>query len=99
MHTNFKSWLCLTLFLPAREVNLVFVDETQLFKLIKFLIFKLRTLNGQKDSADKLLTLLNQNKSQREAEQNEQALFNKVYIKYVIMKIRHKISYHAVLNH
>ena len=42
----FYSWECLSLQLNHRDVDLVIRDENQMNKLLKFLIRKLRTIDG-----------------------------------------------------
>ena len=51
----FYSWNCLTLQLEHRDVDLVIRDEKHMRMILKFLSYKLNTINGQKGSADKLL--------------------------------------------
>ena len=109
----FYSWQCLTLVLQRREVNLVIPDKDQLEMLLKFLIHKMRTLNGSKGTANKILRLLNERaiatyKKQQQKRVisestkhwlisiNEQSLFRKVYLKYLIMRVRQKISFMAL---
>ena len=110
----FYSWQCLTLCLGHRDVDLVIPNEQDMKALLIFLIHKLRTINGKRDSAKKMLAALN-NQAYREFKQlypqatlteqaksklvtkNEHKLFRKVYMKYIIMSVRAKISYHALL--
>ena len=47
----FYAWECITLVLYHREVDLVIRDEKQMTMLIKFLIYHIKTINGQKGSA------------------------------------------------
>ena len=81
--------------------------------LLKFLIYRTRTVDGKKGTADKLLehlnnesirkykalknkTLLSDSTISKIAAKNEHSLFRKVYLKYMVMKIRQKISYIAL---
>jgi hypothetical protein len=48
----FYSWNCLTLELKHRDVDLVIKDEKDMEYLLKFLTFKLRTIDGKRGSAD-----------------------------------------------
>ena len=42
-----------------REIDLVITNERDMSKLLKFLIKKLRTIDGTKNSANKILKELN----------------------------------------
>jgi len=55
----FHSWNCLTLCLARREVDLVIRDDQDMSKVLKFLIWKMKTVDGNKDSSLKLLQALN----------------------------------------
>ena len=55
----------------CREVDLVIKDENDMEKVLKFLIYKMRTVDGKKDSSVKLLDIL-----MCEAISKEQALSN-----------------------
>lgn len=48
----FFSWECITLKLKDRDVDLVIRDDQQMNKLLKFLIHKLRTVDGTSGSAN-----------------------------------------------
>ena len=83
--------------------------------LLKFLITKMRTLDGIKGSANKILDLM-QKQGEAEFMQKsgkkfvsdsvryqikqtcEHTLFRKVYLKYLIMRVRSKISYSAYVK-
>jgi len=43
----FFAWNCITIKLNNRDVDLVIKDENQMVIFIKFLIFKMRTLDGK----------------------------------------------------
>jgi len=51
----FNSWNCITLQLPNRDIDLVIRDEKDMEKILKFLIYNLKTVDGNKDSALKLI--------------------------------------------
>ena len=51
---QFYSWECITLDLGKRSVNLVIKDEKIMSSFIKLLIYKLRTVDGNRNSAIKL---------------------------------------------
>ena len=115
LNVPFHCWECLTLNLGHRDVDLVIPNETLMNKFLFFLIFNLRTVDGQRGSANSLLEAMNEAKiakykrdnqrqvisntvqTQIEAE-NEHTLFRKVYLKYLIMRVRSKISYTALVK-
>ena len=55
----FYSWNCLTLQLPHRDVDLVIKDEQEMTYVLNFLIYRMRTIDGNKDSALGILDALN----------------------------------------
>jgi hypothetical protein len=54
----FYAWECLTLQLKDRDVHLVLRKQEDMDLLLKFLIHKLRTMDGKKGSAEALLNLM-----------------------------------------
>jgi hypothetical protein len=54
----FYSWNCITIYLWNREVDLVIKNENDLKMLIKYLIYKLQTVDGQRGSALPFLNAL-----------------------------------------
>lgn len=54
----FQSWHCITLQLSNRDVDLVIPNEKQMDLFLKFIIMRIRTIDGNKDSANKLLNIL-----------------------------------------
>ena len=81
--------------------------------LLKFLISNLRTLDGEKGSANKLLDLMNETSMEdykvkhkrdvisesvrlRIIHINEHKVFRKTFMKYLIMRVRAKISFMAL---
>ena len=93
----FFSWNCLTLCLENRDIDLVIHDEAEMVKILKFLIYKLNTVDGVAGSADKILRKMNHYKaSQKQKMINLHDLNRKVMLKYKIMKIRAKISFMAL---
>ena len=59
----FFSWNCLTLCLEHRDVDLVIKDEEDMEKLLKFLIYKMNTVDGVAGSAEKILRKMNHHKA------------------------------------
>lgn len=51
----FYSWECLTLKLGNRDIDLVIRDEANMKMLLKYLIYKIKTIDGQKGTAQQLL--------------------------------------------
>ena len=46
----FLAWQCITLQLKHRDVDLVIKNQVEMDHLLKFLIYEINTVNGQKDS-------------------------------------------------
>ena len=42
----FYSWNCLTICLPQKDVDLVIKDEQDMERLIKFLVYQIKTVDG-----------------------------------------------------
>lgn len=55
----FFSWQCISFQLAHREVDLVIKNEKQQNNFVKFLIYKLNTIDGKKNSAERILNALN----------------------------------------
>jgi hypothetical protein len=51
----FFSWNCLTLQLKNRDVDLVIKDEKTMFKFLHFLIYNMKTIDGNRGSAVTIL--------------------------------------------
>ena len=83
--------------------------------LLLYLIHSIRTIDGNRDSANGLLKLLNdisikkykkehnkrmisQSVEQKIEQTNENSLFRKIHLKFVIMRVRAKISYMAFVK-
>lgn len=79
---------------------------------LKFLIYSLKTFDGQRGTAKNLVKALqrqevrilkqdqgrqviSESKKQEIRERSEYTVYRRVYLKYQILKIRHKISYSA----
>ena len=56
----------------------------------------MKTVDGNKNSAVKILDFLN--KRNNDPKKNEHNLFQKIYLKYFIMRIRAKISFTALCH-
>lgn len=55
---NLKSWNCITIQLKNRDVDLVIQDDHDMKMLIKFLVMSLRTIDGRRDTGQKILIKL-----------------------------------------
>ena len=55
----FFAWDCITLILNHREVDLVIRNESEMKILLQFLIYRMKTLDGNKNSAVQILEALN----------------------------------------
>jgi hypothetical protein len=108
----FYSWQCLTLQLSNRDVDLVIQDEDQLNTFLKYIIIRIKTLNGDRDSAVKIIDLMQaegeesykmeENKQfisdsvrYKIRQTNEHNVYRKVFLKYLLLRIRSKISFLA----
>ena len=67
----FYSWDCVTLCLENKDIDLVIKDEQDLKKFLQFIIFKLKSIDGIRDSAINMIDVLNrEQKKERAKEQN-----------------------------
>ena len=58
---KFYSWQCLTFKLDSQihSIDLVFPSETDMKKLLKYLIYRLKIFNGDRGSAVPMLKMMN----------------------------------------
>ena len=54
----FFAWQCISLTLSHREVDIVVKDEREQNNLVKYFLYKMRTIDGRAGSADKILKLM-----------------------------------------
>ena len=54
----FYSWSCITLILKQRDVDLVIINQKHMDRLLKFLVYHMNTVDGNKDSAKGIYTKL-----------------------------------------
>lgn len=80
----FYSWECISLKLKEREVDLVIKDQAQMNILLKFLIVQMKTVDGRRGTAKKLIEHIGQNMH-----------LQKTFTKYQILRFRQKISFIA----
>lgn len=61
-HMSFYAWDCLTICVKNQEdICLIIKDQQLMMKIIQFLIFQLKTIDGRKDSAYPLIRKLMSN--------------------------------------
>jgi len=89
----FYAWECITIQLRKRDVDLVIHDEIDMQILIKFLIVYLNSFDSNKNSIQilKNFKLIKKGVSAL-------SMMNCVYLGYMIMKIRMKISFEACIR-
>ena len=86
----FEAWNCISIQLEDRDISLVLSDERSMKILILFLIVKLKTYNGIRNS---LHQLRKHNLIKRSVP--VQAMLQKMYFNFFMMKFRMKISFEA----
>ena len=67
----FYSWQCLSLQLSHRDVDLVITREQDMGLLLKYLIHNMRTLDGERGSADKLLSFMQRREERKYMKENK----------------------------
>ena len=54
----FDSWNCLTLSTARKDFDIVIKDDHQMLIILRFLIQSIRSVDGQRGSADKIFIML-----------------------------------------
>ena len=54
----FHAWNCITLLMKHRDVDLVIPNEKHMDRFLKFLIFHMNTVDGNKNSAEGIYKVL-----------------------------------------
>ena len=110
----FFCWDCIAIETKARTIDLVIPDQEQMNDLLKFLIYELRTSDGDTGSSEGILRAklaaartecLQMFKTQKlepahelkVAMISEQQLCHAIFRRYCLIRVRQKISYHALL--
>lgn len=62
----FHAWQCITLQLHNRDVDLVIKNQKHMDMFIKFLMYELKSLDGRRGSAAKLIELIKKQKDGEE---------------------------------
>ena len=57
----FHSWQCITLNMEDRDVDLVIPDQEEMDRLLQYLLFRLKSLDGNRGSAIRILDYLGSN--------------------------------------
>jgi len=107
----FYSWNCITLQLKHRDVDLVIRDERDMRHLLMFLIYTLKTRDGDRDSAVPLINAVtkqdcvdakrlysvgySEKKQRHTAKLSQHKVLKQTCFKYLILTIRNKISFSA----
>ena len=86
----FYAWECITLMHKDRDIDLVIKDEAMLKVLMLFLIVKLNTINGVRDTFQELKRTKGIKRSDSIAKYTRH-----IYKSFMIMKVRMKISFEA----
>lgn len=104
----FFSWQCITLELENRSVDLVIKDEEDMMNFIKFLILKLDTINTIKNTAAKVRHALYREMRKIPEKKDiprkdlkiecQYSILRKVYLKYLILRVRAKLSHQAFIR-
>lgn len=101
------SWECLSLQLKHRDVDIVIRDQENMTKLLKFLIYSMDTIDGEKGSSIPYQTFLVENLKKNKATDTSEEeiefkvrhqLMKKTALKYSILRIRQKISFMAFMK-
>ena len=96
----YHSWNCLTISLKERDIDIVVHDEQDLEKLIKFLMRRMNSIDGIKDSAEPLIKYIIKYRkiSSEHAETVKSELLFESYKKMKILKFRNKLSFMALIK-
>ena len=98
----FYSWNCITFQMANRDIDLVIKNEEEMFLLIQYLSYKMKTIDGIKNSASiaiKEIMKNNKDTNQTKAKQHQllqYKLWKKTCQRYRILIIRNKISFSAL---
>lgn len=102
------SWQCITLTTKDKDIDLVIQSESCMDKLLKFLISRLNSINGIRDSAKPVKEVINQQRvkqlklscSMRSSPEFTQEINHfmmcRVMLTYTIMRARAKIGFRSM---
>ena len=103
----FHSWNCITIQLPHRDIDLVIKCEESMRRLINFLVHRLRTIDGVRDSAVPLVEGFIEKGQQDDLTDGqridlrlavEYRVYKEACLKCRVLTVRSKISFHAAYN-
>lgn len=87
----FFAWECVSLQLKdGYDINLIIKDELTMQIFLQFLIFKLKSFDGLRDTFKKIYEASKLTKFSSEYE-----IMQRIYNRYMLMKVQMKISYEA----
>lgn len=107
----FYCWECITILTNRLDLNLVIKDEEDMTMLLEFLTIKLKSIDGKRDSALPYLFHFNneiestwgaktyyeaRQQDLEEAYKKETKMYLAVFKRFRLMRVRMKISYHAL---
>lgn len=95
----FYSWNCITLQLSNRDVDLVIRCEQDMRRLIKLLVYRMCTLDGNKNSALKLLNLMYEERVKQFKRQNRLTKLSSVRLTELKMTIAAEIAQKVCLKY
>ena len=55
----FYAWECISISLGIRDVDLVIRNQDQMNKLLKFLIYNMKTFDGSRNTAEGIINAMN----------------------------------------
>ena len=67
----FLSWECLSIDIGNRDVDLSIKSEQDMKNILKFIIQAIRTLDGRRGTADKVLQVMNNQEFDQYKEKND----------------------------
>ena len=93
----FHAWQCITLQLHNRDVDLVIKNQKHMDMFIKFLMYELKSLDGKRGSAAKLIELIKRQKDGQELDAQD-IVANRTLFKYKVIRVRLKIGFTAFVK-
>ena len=87
----FYSWECLTISLKNRDVDLVIKNQEEMNRLVKYLLYRINSVDGNKNSAQPIID----SNPNEDVFKLKHEISIKTMTRIKIMRIRQKISYIA----
>ena len=79
-----------------RDIDIVIQNENNMKLFLVFLIYSLNTVDGKRGTAEKLIKLKTEILKSDSAENVKSFVYEKILFKYLVLKIRMKISFTAL---